>query len=225
MIIVTGASEGIGRAIIERLIKQGENVFGISRHTENLPFRSMSGDVSSYNDLKEISNIFKKEKFRVKGIINAAGVASMNLALLTPPEITNKIISVNLLGTIYTSQIFSPYLIRERKGTIINFSTIAVPLGLKGESVYIASKAGVEGFSRSFAREMADFNVNVHCISPGPIDTNLINGVSRSQIDKIISRQILPKQFSKESIVDLVELLLDERSKSLSGQVFHVGGV
>ena len=106
----------------------------------------------------------------------------------------------------------------------MNFSTIAVSLGLKGESVYAASKAGVEGFTRSFAREMADFNINVNCIAPGPIDTSLLKGITTNQINKIVSQQIIPKQFSPDAICDLVELLLDDRSNSLSGQVLHVGG-
>ena len=98
-------------------------------------------------------------------------------------------------------------------------------MGLKGESIYAASKAGVEGFTRSFAREMADFNVTVNCIAPGPIDTNLLKGITPEQINKIVSQQIIPRQFSPDSVADLVELLLDSRSNSLSGQVLHVGGV
>jgi len=83
----------------------------------------------------------------------------------------------------------------------------------------------VEGFTRSFAREMADFNVNVNCIAPGPIDTNLLKGITSIQIERIISQQIIPIQFAPSAVSDLVEILLDERSRSLSGQVLHVGGV
>ena len=98
-------------------------------------------------------------------------------------------------------------------------------MGLKGESVYVASKAGVEGFSKSFAREMSDFNVRVNCIAPGPINTNLIRGVERGLIDKIISNQIIQKQFEADDVSDLVELLIDSKAKSISGQVLSVGGI
>ena len=98
-------------------------------------------------------------------------------------------------------------------------------IGLKGESVYVASKAGVEGFSRSFAREMADFNIRVNCIAPGPIDTNLIKTVSKPLIERVIKKQIIPKKFNAGDVSDLVELLLDTKSKSLSGQVLNIGGV
>jgi 3-oxoacyl-[acyl-carrier protein] reductase len=72
---------------------------------------------------------------------------------------------------------------------------------------------------------MADFNVRVNCIAPGPIDTNLLKGITAEQIHKIVSQQIIPKQFAPDSVADLVELLIDSRSDSLSGQVLHVGGV
>lgn len=224
MIVVTGASKGLGRAICERLISKGIPVFGLSRSTADIPFPSMTCDVSSYESVKDVSQKLKKNGVRVEGLINAAGIASMNLAVTTPPNVSQNIIHTNLLGTIYCCQLMAPLMLRNKAGSIINFSTIAVALGLKGESVYAASKAGVEGFTRSFAREMADFNVNVNCIAPGPINTNLLKGITTTQIEKIVSQQIIPKQFTPESVSDLVELLLDKRSSSLSGQVLHVGG-
>ena len=116
-------------------------------------------------------------------------------------------------------------MLRQKYGSYINFSTMAVALALKGESVYTASKAGVEAFSRTFAREMADFNVRVNCIAPGPIRTDLLKGLTDTQIEKITSQQIIPKQFQKSDVCDLVELLIDKKASSLSGQVLNVGGV
>ena len=224
MIVVTGASKGLGRAICERLLEKGFEVFGIARNIEGLPFPSMACDVSLYDQVKAVSQKLKKDGVRIKGLINAAGIASMNLAVITPASVAVNIINVNLLGTIYCCQNFAPLMLRNKAGSIVNFSTIAVALGLKGESIYAASKAGVEGFTRSFAREMADFNVKVNCIAPGPIDTNLLKGITSAQIQNIVSQQIIPKQFTPTAVSDLVEILLDERSGALSGQVLHVGG-
>lgn len=224
MIIVTGASKGLGRAICERLIENKIDVFGAARNVEDVPFASMSCDVSSYDSVKAVVQKLKKDGVKVHGLVNAAGIASMNLAVTTPPNVAQKIINTNLLGTIYCCQLFAPLMLRNKQGSIINFSTIAVALGLKGESIYAASKAGVEGFTRSFAREMADFNVKVNCIAPGPIDTSLLKGITSEQINKIVSQQIIPKQYKPDSVADLVELLIDSRSDSLSGQVLHVGG-
>jgi len=225
MIVVTGASRGLGRAICEQLTSKGFPVFGISRNMDKAPFPHMSCDVSSYEDVKAVSKRLRNDGIKIRGLINAAGVASMNLAVTTPSGVTQNIIRTNLLGTIYCCQLIAPLMLRNKTGSIINFSTIAVSLGLKGESIYIASKAGIEGFTRSFAREMADFNVRVNCIAPGPIDTNLLKGITRDQVIKIISQQIITKQFTPQSVSDLVEILLDDRTNSLSGQVLHVGGV
>jgi 3-oxoacyl-[acyl-carrier protein] reductase len=224
VIVVTGASKGLGRAICNRLIQKNISVFGLARNVDEVSFPSMSCDVSSYESVKAVAQQLKKDGVKVTGLINAAGIASMNLAVITPHSVAQKIINTNLLGTIYCCQLIAPLILRNKQGSIINFSTIAVALGLKGESIYAASKAGVEGFTRSFAREMADFNVKVNCIAPGPIDTSLLKGITVEQIDKIVSQQIIPKKFKPDSVADLVEILIDTRSESLSGQVLHIGG-
>ena len=148
----------------------------------------------------------------------------MNLALTTPEVTVRKLLAINLMGTIFSCQAFAPLLVRGKSGSIINFSTIAVDLGLRGESIYVASKAGVEGFSYALANEFADFNIRVNCIAPGPIDTSLLSGISGPQIENIVNRQILKKQFSVADICDVVEFLLGESSVSITGQVMKVGG-
>ena len=224
MILITGASRGLGRAVAERVMESGEDVLGISRETEVLPFETVACDVSDYNAVKKIAQDLRNQKKEINGVINAAGIASMNLAVTTPASMTQKLIQTNLVGTIHCCQLFAPLMIRQKAGSIINFSTIAVALGLKGESIYAASKAGVEGFSRAFAREMADFDIRVNCVAPGPIKTDLLKGVSDEQIEAIISQQIMPKIFQPGDVCDLCEFLLNPKSKSLSGQVLHVGG-
>ena len=225
MIIVTGASRGLGKAITERLIENGEKVFGLARSIDGLDIDSIKCDVSDYSSVKNAAREFKRMKAPVKAFINAAGVASMNMAVTTDQSTVQKLIQTNLVGTIYCCQLFAPIMLRQKRGSFINFSTIAVALALKGESVYAASKAGVEAFSRTFAREMADFNVRVNCIAPGPIRTDLLRGITDTQIEKITSQQIIPKQFQKSDVCDLVELLIDKKASSLSGQVLNVGGV
>lgn len=225
MIVVTGASRGLGNAICHRLLSKGERVVGLARTPENLEFETISCDVSDYQSVKNAARALKKMDDDVSAVINAAGVAAMNLAVTTSESSVEKVIKTNLMGTIYCCQLFAPLLFRNKIGSIINFSTIAVALALKGESVYAASKAGVESFSRSFAREAADFNVRVNCIAPGPIRTDLLRGITDEQISKIITQQVIRNVFSKSDVCDLVEMLLDHKSSSLSGQTLHVGGV
>ena len=225
MIIVTGASRGLGNHICKRLLGQGEKIIGLARNVRELEFESYQCDITSYSEIKDVTKKIKSRHNKACALINAAGIASMNLALTTPSSLTERLIQTNLIGTIYCCQLFAPFLIKNKSGSIVNFSTIAVPMGLKGESVYVASKAGVEGFSKSFAREMSDFNVRVNCIAPGPINTNLIRGVEKGHIEKIISNQIIQKQFEADDVSDLVELLLNSKAKSISGQVLSVGGI
>lgn len=224
MIIVTGASRGLGRAVAERLISSGREVLSLSRTSEGAPGDSVTCDVSDYEAVKAVAQSLRKEKREIEGLVNAAGIASMNLAVTTPPSMTQKLIQTNLAGTIHCCQLFAPLMIRKKAGSIINFSTIAVTLGLKGESIYAASKAGVEGFSRASAREMADFDIRVNCIAPGPIKTDLLKGISDEQIDAILAQQIQPKLFMPDDVADLCEFLLGPQSQSLSGQVLKVGG-
>ena len=212
---------GLGQAITERLIERGEEVIGLARNTSGLKINAIECDVSDYASVKNASKEVKRMKKPVKAFINAAGVASMNMAVTTDESTVQKLIQTNLVGTIYCCQLFAPIMLRQKQGSFINFSTIAVALALKGESVYAASKAGVESFSRTFAREMADFNVRVNCIAPGPIRTDLLRGITDTQIEKITSQQVIQKQFQKSDVCDLVELLLDEKATSLSGQVLN----
>jgi len=225
MIIVTGASKGIGLAIAERLFSKGEEVLGLSRNPGNQIFETRSLDVTDFADLKRISDEIRLTGRKVSAVINVAGIASMNIALMANPFVSEKLVKVNFLGTVYSSQAFAPLIIRNGGGSIINFSTIAAALNLEGESIYAATKAAIENYSRTLAKELSGFKVNVNCIAPGPIATDLLRGVSQDQIQEIVDAQIFKIQFQVQDVVDIVDLLLDSKAKSLTGQTFHIGGV
>ncbi|MEQ8264314.1 SDR family oxidoreductase [Pseudohaliea sp.] len=224
MIVVTGATRGLGQAIAERFAGNGHRVVALARTAGGAGLESVQCDVSDYQSVKRAARLIKQMPEAVDAVINAAGIASMNLALTTSEGAVQRIVQTNLVGTIYCCQMFAPLLIRERRGLIVNFSTIAVALALKGESVYAASKAGVESFSRVFAREVADFNIRVNCIAPGPIRTDMLRGISDEQIEAIVAQQVISRAFEKADVCDLVELLMDEKSASISGQILRVGG-
>jgi 3-oxoacyl-[acyl-carrier protein] reductase len=225
MYIITGSSRGIGRAIAERLIKNGYDVLGLARNIKDVPFECMACDVSCYENIEVVALKLKNENRKIEGLINAAGISYTGLAIGTPKKISEDIINTNLLGTIYCSQLFSRFMLLNRYGTIINFSSIAVPLSIKGKSLYISSKSGVEAFTRVFAKELSKANINVNCISPGPIDTDALKSTPSIQINEVISQQAINRQFTKDDICDIVELLLDKRSRSLTGHIFNIGGI
>jgi 3-oxoacyl-[acyl-carrier protein] reductase len=187
-------------------------------------YEARTADVSDHSSLTTVLQDLRRDR-SVYALINAAGIAAMNLLLTTPSQTIKRIVETNLLGTIYASQVVSHALVRRGGGRIINFSSIAVAIGLQGESVYVASKAGVEGFTRSFAREMAPHGVTVNAIAPGPIDTDLIANVPSEKLQAITDRQIIPRKASVEDVWQIVRILLSPESAMLSGQVLHVGGV
>ena len=224
-IIVTGCSSGIGFYLAENLNKSGYQVIGLARNEpkEKYNFIFEKCDVRNLNSVKGFFSKIKKDT-DIYGLLNVAGVAAMNLLVTTPEETINNIISTNLTGTIYCTKEIIPCFVKSKTGRIINFSSFAVKIGLQGESVYVASKAGVEGFTRSIARELAPFNVTVNCISPGPIKTKLTNKVPSSYIDKVIQQQIINKQCTKEDIFKSVKLILNPESDKITGENFVIGG-
>ena len=149
-VVITGASRGIGKFLAQEL-STTYDIVGVARTAPtDFAGRFIEADVTDYNSLT--AGVKKHELRRVYGLINCAGIASMNLFMTTPPETMRRIIEVNTLGTMNTCHAFLSSLVRNRTGRIINFSTIAVGLELEGESVYVASKAAVEAFTKVLAR-------------------------------------------------------------------------
>ena len=115
MIIITGASQGLGAAIVDRLENKGTKTLGLARNFAHPRTNSISCDISNFEEIKLVVKYIKKNKMSVTGLINAAGVASMNLAIMTPKSVTQKLIQTNLVGTIYCCQQFSPLMIKNKK--------------------------------------------------------------------------------------------------------------
>tara|TARA_B100000963_G_scaffold357273_1_gene379050 strand:+ start:4490 stop:5176 length:687 start_codon:yes stop_codon:yes gene_type:complete len=224
-IIVTGCSSGIGFYLAESLTKYNYEVIGLARNepSEKYSFKFEKCDVRDFSSVSNFFLKFKKDK-DIYALLNVAGVASMNLLLSTPEETVRNIINTNLIGTIFCTREIIPAFVRSKVGRIINFSSLAVEIGLQGESVYVASKAGVEGFTRSIARELASFNVTVNCISPGPVKTKLTEKVPKSYIDKVMQQQIITEQCKEEDILNCVKLILDSKSDKITGENFIIGG-
>ncbi len=222
-IIVTGASRGLGQHVALRAAEAGYTVTGLARtagEVRGIPV--MACDVT---DPEAVARCFASfRSLPLWGVVNAAGAASMNLHVATPPKTMSKLVSCNLLGTMYCAAEAGRLLIRRRGGRIINFSSIAVPLGLAGEASYVASKAGIEGFTRAFAREMAPFGVTVNAVAPGPLPTALTAGVPEEKIAALRARQVVPRPLTPDDIWDVISWLLEDRATSVSGEIIHVGG-
>jgi 3-oxoacyl-[acyl-carrier protein] reductase len=223
-VVVTGASRGLGRFCAERLHENGYRVVGLGRSVAaGVPFEMRQADVSDPESIAAAVKDLRRDP-NLYALVNAAGIASMNLVITTPSETIRRFVETNLLGTIFCCQQLAPALIRRGNGRIVNFSTLGVPLAIKGEAIYVASKAGVEGFTRVFAREVAAHGITVNAIAPGPIDTALIAKVPRDKVDAVVQQQIIPRQGTPEDVWNILSMLLAPESSMVSGQTLHVGG-
>jgi 3-oxoacyl-[acyl-carrier protein] reductase len=228
MFIVTGSSKGIGNAIARRLLKNGHDVCGISRSLpeDNSLFKTYLADVANKQSLMEVANILKSEKVTVDGLINCAGVMQkpfVDWSRIQEEDIQS-IFSTNVIGTINSCQSFIPLMNIRKHTPIINISSLSAHANTE-LSIYGSSKHAVKGFTSSLAKILQATSIRPNCIAPGPIKTEMTSMLSDDMLRMFASPQIInSKVFTSDDICDIVELLIDHRSSSLTGQTFHVGG-
>jgi 3-oxoacyl-[acyl-carrier protein] reductase len=162
---------------------------------------------------------------RLDALINNAGIASMNHALLTPVNTVRSILATNVLGTFIFCREASKLMRRQKFGRIVNFSSVAAPLALEGESAYAASKAAIENLTRTLAKELADFGITVNAVGPGPIATDLIRSVPQEKLDSLVSKQAIHRFGEHRDVINVIDFFLQDSSDFITGQVLYLGGV
>lgn len=224
-ILITGASRGIGRYIAERATEEGYRVIGFARtFTGEETYETITCDIRDGDQVQEVLARFKGDK-SLYGLVNAAGILNSKLAIKYRNAEINDIFCTNLIGTVHFSRHVVRLLLPLRRGRVVNFSSIASSLALKGDSIYSASKAGLEVFSRALAREVADRGITVNCISPGPIATDMTSSLTDKQWADLIARQIIPRKINIENLWPIVQFLLSKEAEVVTGDIIHVGGV
>ncbi|MBI1182859.1 SDR family NAD(P)-dependent oxidoreductase [bacterium] len=227
-IIITGSRTGIGRAITEEMLNRGHSVFGCSRGNSDLQhpdYTHFELDVADENAVKQLFDAFKRKHKELDVLINNAGTASMNHLLLTPANTVKQIFETNFVGTFIFCREAGKIMSRQNHGRIINMSSVASALHLPGESVYAASKAAVENFSVTAAKELSSFNITVNTIGPGPVKTALTQNIGDEKLTKVAEQLITQKRTQIADIVNIIDFLIDEKSEQITGQHFYIGGV
>jgi 3-oxoacyl-[acyl-carrier protein] reductase len=181
-------------------------------------------DVSRPEDVERLFASVRSEAGYLDVLVNNAGVASMNLLALTPTETIQRVMRINVEGTLLVTREALRLLRRSAAGRIVNLSTVAVPLRLAGESVYAASKSAVETFTRVAAKEFGAYGVTCNAIGPSPIRTDLLKGVSKRALDELLARQSIPRWATPDDVINLFEFFANPESGMITGQVVYLGG-
>ena len=227
-IVITGTRKGIGKEMADHYLGEGWQVVGCSRgegSIEHDHYQHFALDVSDEDAVIAMARTIKTSHGNVDALLNNAGIASMNHALLTPASTVNRILQTNVVGTFLFCREMSKLMRRNNNGRIINFTTVAHPLNLEGEAIYAASKAAVESLTRILARELAELKITVNAIGPTPIETDLIRGVPQEKMDALLARQALGRMGEVRDVINAVDFYLREESDFITGQVLYLGGI
>ena len=235
--IVTGAGRGIGHAIAVRLASEGARVACVSRSQENAKrtadelntLRADSAkhyavDVADHAAVQKVGAAILQDFTKIDILVNNAGVTRDGLAMRMSIEDWDAVININLRGAFNFTQAILRAMIKQRSGRIINITSVIGLTGNAGQANYAASKAGLIGFTKSLARELASRNITVNAIAPGFITTDMTAGLS-DEIKKTIQSQIpLGKTGTPEDVASALGFLVSGEASYITGQVLCVDG-
>lgn len=236
-VLITGASRGIGKAIAKLFAENNYNVVinynksedeakELQNYLTNKGYsvRIFKADVSNINEVNSLVNYTIGQFEKIDVLINNAGISKTNLFTDISYEEWNEIMNVNLNGVFYTTKKALQYMLPEMSGKIINISSIWGMVGGSFEVHYSASKAAIIGMTKALAKELGPSNINVNCIAPGVIKTDMLNNVSEDTLDALKEETPLMKLGLPEDIAKCALFLASEGGDFLTGQVISPNG-
>jgi len=228
-VFISGASRGIGESMAKHFAKSNFNVVGTSRNNfkfdddlENL--LPLKLDVTSRNDVKNCFDELKSKNLLPDILINNAGITSDQLFLRMSDDDWDDVINTNLTGTFNLTKIFLKNMIKNKFGRIINISSISGLMGNPGQVNYSSSKAALNGFTKSLAKEVGSRNITVNCVAPGFIDTDMTSYIGENERNEILKKIPLNKFGSPEDISKLVMFLMSDEASYITGQTISIDG-
>ena len=231
IILITGTRKGIGEHLARYYLNKGATVIGCSRtepewiNSEIGNYEHFPADVSDEKAVKQIFSYIRRNYGKLDVLINNAGIASMNHSLLTPLSAVRQVLDTNTVGTFLFCREAAKIMKKNKFGRIVNFSTVAVPLKLEGEAIYAASKAAIVSLTQILSKEYADFGVTVNAVGPVPIKTDLIRGVPKEKLERLLDRQAIHRFGTFEDVCNVIDFFLRPESDFITGQVMYLGGV
>ena len=235
--LITGATRGIGREIALELAENGMDIAINYRSESDIP-EDLKGEIEAYNvrcefvqadvsDFEQCERMVKEtvEKFgKIDVLVNNAGITRDGLIMRMKKEDFESVIDVNLVGTFNVTRNVIPHMIKQRAGRIVNLASVVGVAGNAGQTNYSASKAGVIGFTKSLAKEVASRNILVNAVAPGFIDTDMTSVLSDSVKENIHAQIPLKRMGTKREVAKVVKFLVSEDSSYVTGQVVNIDG-
>ena len=234
--LVTGGSKGLGAGLVEAYLDAGYCVETCSRSStdqvrawEKDPqqkerFHFAAADVSKSEEAERFVKDAAKRWGRIDVLVNNAGVAREGVIGLFADDALDQVVDLNMKGTVYVTRAASRVMLRQRSGSIVNISSIVGLSGYRGLSVYGATKAALDGFTRALARELGSRGITVNSVAPGYLRTEMSHGLDLGQLDQIERRTPLGRLGEPSDVARAVLFLTDPSNRFVTGQVMVVDG-
>ena len=235
--LITGATRGIGKQIAITLAKQGYNI-ALNYRKENeelentkkeieeigVQILAVKGDIANFEDCENFVKQVIERFGQIDVLVNNAGITKDMLLMRMKKEDFEQVIDTNLVGTFNVTKNVVPYMMKARSGRIINISSVVGIAGNAGQTNYSASKAGIIGFTKSLAKEIASRNILVNAVAPGFIETNMTD-VLKDDVKQEIAKNIpLKRMGTAQDVANVVKFLASDDSSYITGQVINVDG-
>ena len=231
-ILITGATGGIGNCLVEKFINLGSNVFATGTNEEKLEnIKKKFGTIyigrfklDEHNKIEEFIESVDKTLNGIDILVNNAGITLDNLSIRLTEENWKKVVDVNLTSTFLMCKFAIKKMLKKKYGKIINITSIVGHTGNLGQANYAATKAGIVGFSKSLAIEYAKKNININCVSPGFIKTEMTDKISDEFKKILISKIPSGSLGTGEDVSNCVAFLASDMANYINGETVHVNG-
>ena len=237
VVLVTGGSRGIGREVAEVYAENGYDVVinyvsdktdveGIKKEFEEKGVKCLlvKADVSKAEDVEKMVESAIAEFGEIDVLVNNAGITRDTLLMRMSEEDFDKVIEINLKGTYLVTKAVTKYMMKKRSGSIINLASVVGVVGNAGQCNYSASKAGIIGFTKSVAKELASRNIRANAVAPGFIATDMTSVLSDSVKENINAQIPLKRMGTAKEVAEVIYFLGSEKSSYITGQVINIDG-
>lgn len=234
--VVTGAAQGIGKAIALTLAQEGAEVVvsdinlekaqETAREIEALGRKTLAlqTNVAKADEVETLAKTTLETFGKADILVNNAGITRDNLLMRMKDEEWDQVIEVNLKGTFYCTRAFLRSMLKQKSGRIVNITSVVGAMGNPGQANYSASKAGVIGFTKTMAREVASRHITVNAVAPGFIDTDMTKALSEEVRKNLLNQIPLARLGTPKDIAEAVRFLVSDTAAYITGQILHVNG-